>query len=369
MKRILLVYSLFLILVFTSAAQAEMKAGAFSVTPSIGGYLFESKQNLKNPLIYSLRFGSNITPNWGFEGSYYYGASENKALAGNPDVDLYGYGLEVLYNFMPEGKLVPFVAAGGGGTLLHQTGGGGKNNRAMLDYGAGLKYFLTENIALRADVRHVIPLNESNDNLLYTVGVNFFFGGEKKAAPVVQTARAAEPAAAPVVEPPPPPPAPEPVPPPPPPPVPEPVSPPPPPPPPPVVQKAAPQAKSAMETAIVEKGRVTLNVEFDFGKATIRKGEQADIGELAAVMKKNPDLKILIEGHTDNVGNAKYNEKLSLQRANAVKKNLTDKYGIEASRLGAKGFGMTKPIASNSTKEGRQKNRRVEASAEYTIKK
>jgi OmpA-OmpF porin, OOP family len=431
MKRILLVYSLILMLTFTAAAQAEMKAGAISVTPSIGGYLFESKENLKNPLIYSLRFGSNITPHWGFEGSYYYGASENKALAGNPDVDLYGYGVEALYNFMPEGKLVPFVAAGVGGTLLHRTGGGG-NNRAMADYGAGLKYFVTENIALRADVRHVIPFNDTNNNLLYTFGVNFFFGGAKKAAPIVQTSRAAEPAAAPVVAvakdtdgdgvvddldkcpgtpagvqvdrdgcpldtdgdgvpdyldkcpgtpagvqvdrdgcpldtdgdgvpdyldkcpgtpagvkvdqdgcPPPPP----------------------------VVQKAVPQAASAVETAIVEKGRATLNVEFDFGKATIRKAEQGDIGNLAAVMKKYPDIKILIEGHTDNVGSAKYNEKLSQQRADAVKKNLVDKYGIEASRLGTKGYGLTKPIASNATKEGRQKNRRVEAATEYTIKK
>ena len=124
-----------------------------------------------------------------------------------------------------------------------------------------------------------------------------------------------------------------------------------------------------MEKSITEKGRVTLNVEFDFGKATIRKGEQADIAQLADVMKKYPDLKITIEGHTDNVGNAKYNEKLSLQRANAVKKNLVDKYGIAASRLDTKGYGMTKPIASNKTKEGRQKNRRVEASAEYLIKK
>jgi OOP family OmpA-OmpF porin len=307
--------------------------------------------------------------------------------------------MEALYNFMPEGKLVPFVAAGVGGTLLHRTGVG-KDNRAMADYGAGLKYFVTENIALRADVRHVIPFNDSNNNLLFTFGVNFFFGGAKKAAPVVQTARAAEPAAAPVVAvvrdtdgdgvfddldkcpgtpagvqvdrdgcpldtdgdgvydyldkcpgtpagvkvdqdgcPPP------------------------------VVQKAVPQAASAMETAIVERGRVTLNVEFDTAKSTIRKSSNEEIAKLAAVLKKFTDLKILIEGHTDNVGSAKYNEKLSQQRADAIKKNLVEKYGIEASRLSTKGYGLTKPVASNATKEGRQKNRRVEAAAEYIIKK
>jgi OOP family OmpA-OmpF porin len=139
--------------------------------------------------------------------------------------------------------------------------------------------------------------------------------------------------------------------------------------PPPVVQKIVPQAASAIETAIVEKGRVTLSVEFDTAKATIRKSSHEEIGKLAAVLKKYPDLKILIEGHTDNVGNAKYNEKLSQQRADAIRKNLVEKYGIETTRLTAKGYGLSKPTASNATKEGRQKNRRVEVAAEYIIKK
>ena len=392
-----------LVMASSSSGMAEMKKGALSVTPSIGGYLFENKENLKNPLIYSLRFGSNITPNWGFEGSFYYGDSENEALSGKTDADLFGYGVEALYHFMPEGKLVPFLAAGVGGTTIHRTGIG-SDARAMVDYGAGLKYFVTEDIALRADVRHVIPLNHSNDNLLYTLGVNFFFGGEKKAPPVMAAAKAAEPAPAPraVIEAPkdsdgdgvvdsrdlcpgtpsgvqvdsngcpldsdrdgvydyldkcpgtpagvkvdqngcPPPP--------------------------PQVQKAAPPAASPVEKAIVEKGRVKLNVEFDTNKAIVKPNYNSDINQLAIVMKKYTDLKITIEGHTDNVGGAKYNETLSRRRADAVKKILVDKHGIEASRLTAKGYGLTKPVATNDTKEGRQKNRRVEAAAEYTITK
>jgi OmpA-OmpF porin, OOP family len=301
------------------------------------------------------------------EGFFNYVPSEIKSVAGNPDMNLYGFGIEGLYHFMPNSRLVPFVALGLGGSRYSASGGIKDRDRFTVDYGAGLKYFLTENLALRADVRHVIlPLHDNYNELLYTVGLHFTFGGEKKAAPVVQTARAAEPAAAAVpAAAPEPATAPEPA------AAPEPVAvtPPPPPPPPPVVQRAAPQAASAVEAAIVEKGRVTLDVEFDFGKATIRKAEQKDIGNLAVVLKKYPDLKILIEGHTDNVGSAKYNEKLSQQRADAVKKDLVAQYGIEASRLSTKGYGLTRPIASNATKEGRQKNRRVEASAEYIIKK
>jgi OOP family OmpA-OmpF porin len=144
---------------------------------------------------------------------------------------------------------------------------------------------------------------------------------------------------------------------------------PPPPPPPPVVQKMVPQAAKAMEAAIVEKGRATLKVEFDFDKSIIKKQYHHEIGNLAEVMKAHPDLKITIEGHTDNTGGLTYNEKLSLRRADAVKDYLVTKFGIDASRLTVKGYGPIRPIESNATKEGRQKNRRVEAAAEFIIKK
>ncbi|MBW6487264.1 MAG: OmpA family protein [Syntrophobacterales bacterium] len=94
-----------------------------------------------------------------------------------------------------------------------------------------------------------------------------------------------------------------------------------------------------------------------------------EIGNLAEVMKKYPDLKITIEGHTDNTGGLDYNAKLSQRRAEAVKKYLVGKFGIDAYRLNEKGYGEIRPIESNATKAGRQKNRRVEAAAEYIIKK
>jgi len=122
-------------------------------------------------------------------------------------------------------------------------------------------------------------------------------------------------------------------------------------------------AVSAMEKQIVDKGQVTLNVEFDFDKTIIKNKYHDEIGRLAEVMKKYPDLKIVIEGHTDNTGELTYNEKLSQRRADAVKGYLVEKFGIEASRLGTKGYGPIRPIESNATKEGRQKNRRVEAVA------
>lgn len=78
------------------------------------------------------------------------------------------------------------------------------------------------------------------------------------------------------------------------------------------------------------------------------------------MLKAHPDLKLLIEGHTDNTGSAEINQSLSEKRAEAVKAYLVSTFGIDASRLEAKGFGASKPVASNDTPEGRQQNRRVE---------
>ena len=81
--------------------------------------------------------------------------------------------------------------------------------------------------------------------------------------------------------------------------------------------------------------------------------------EAVSILKKNPAIKVEIDGHTDNVGPATYNMKLSERRANSIMKYFVD-HGVNAERLTIKGFGLTKPAAGNDTKEGRAKNRRVE---------
>jgi outer membrane protein OmpA-like peptidoglycan-associated protein len=103
------------------------------------------------------------------------------------------------------------------------------------------------------------------------------------------------------------------------------------------------------------------NLEFETGKSIIKSSSKSSLNELAALLKKKPEFKLLVAGHTDNVGNATSNMTLSKNRTLAVKKYLVTA-GVEAERIRTEWYGSTKPIADNSTPEGRQHNRRVEMS-------
>jgi outer membrane protein OmpA-like peptidoglycan-associated protein len=99
---------------------------------------------------------------------------------------------------------------------------------------------------------------------------------------------------------------------------------------------------------------------FDFNKSVIKKQYYKNLDEIAATIMKDPKMKVEVQGHTDSVGSEKYNMALSIRRANAVRDYLVKKGGIAADRLTVVGFGKTKPVAPNTTAEGRAKNRRVE---------
>lgn len=99
---------------------------------------------------------------------------------------------------------------------------------------------------------------------------------------------------------------------------------------------------------------------FDTGKADLKPAGIADLDKVVIILKGNPDLKVEVQGHTDNAGSKESNQKLSEKRANAVMDYLVKKGGVEASRLTAKGYGLTKPAASNKTAAGKAQNRRVQ---------
>ena len=106
---------------------------------------------------------------------------------------------------------------------------------------------------------------------------------------------------------------------------------------------------------------VSATIHFDFDKSAIKPAFKKTIADFAALLIKNPDAKVVIDGYTDYIGTAKYNLALSDRRAKSFKKVLIKKYGIEASRIRIKGFGKTDPIAPNKTSKGRYENRRATA--------
>jgi len=127
-------------------------------------------------------------------------------------------------------------------------------------------------------------------------------------------------------------------------------------------QKSVPKEKP-----VPEKVSITLNVQFDTGKTNIKPKYHNDIKRIADFMIKYPSTSAVIEGHTDNVGKKVVNVKLSQRRADKIKAYLAEEFGIDSSRIKVIGYDYQRPIASNKTLEGKQKNRRGETHIETNV--
>ncbi len=407
------------LIVSATTAFGAVKQGQFSVSPVVGGYSFEGgKQHLHTNMVYGARAGYNFTKAFGMEALFDYAFTESYRNKGK--VDMYRYGGDLLYHFMPDSKFVPYIAAGYSGLNFR----GGQINRKIHgagDYGIGAKFFVADNFALRADVRHIIYRFDKTTfhNLEYTLGAYIPFGG---AAPAVQPVT--------------PPPAP----------MPEPakIVPPAPaaptamlavspvtivksndaaatlnwtstnadkcniepgigevapqgsrsispsedtaytltcngpggeatsranigvtiPPPPAPAPEPAPVVMTPQKAAAVERfcnKPAVITVLFDNDKSIIKPNFTSDLNKLGEFLKDFPKAKGEVSGHTDNVASDKYNLGLSQRRADAVKNYLGKTFSIAPERITSKGYGESKPVADNKTKAGKAKNRRIEA--------
>jgi outer membrane protein OmpA-like peptidoglycan-associated protein len=126
-------------------------------------------------------------------------------------------------------------------------------------------------------------------------------------------------------------------------------------------QQLLQQFNMILETRDSARGLIVnmSDVLFDTAKYTLRPAAREKLARVGGIVLSHPGLKIEVEGHTDSVGSDEYNQKLSEQRANAVREYLLSQ-GLQSSSLTAKGFGESTPVASNDTGSGRQQNRRVE---------
>jgi len=128
-----------------------------------------------------------------------------------------------------------------------------------------------------------------------------------------------------------------------------------------VFQQIEEEAKNEKLEVKTENNKITITVRvnFDFGKSNIKNSEMPKVESVYRVLKNHTGTSVRIEGHTDSRGSEEYNQRLSEKRAREVMNELV-KMGITAERLTYSGMGLTKPVASNLTKDGRYKNRRVE---------
>ena len=116
-----------------------------------------------------------------------------------------------------------------------------------------------------------------------------------------------------------------------------------------------------MAESISGTGKIAIyGILFDYDKADIKPESRPALDQIAELMNDNPELKILVVGHTDNQGDMAYNLDLSMRRAAAIVAELSSAYGISGDRLMQAGAGFMAPVASNRTEAGRAENRRVE---------
>lgn len=368
-----------------STASAEIsRKGAISISAGIGEYHFECDECFESPsLTGGLAVGYNLSEKLAAELLVHFIDTEYCDMS----ADSYLYRLNLLYNVpLGDGKVVPFITAGLGGIssdLPHKS----FDTDYLFNYGVGLRYFLTEKLALRGDVAHIIK-EPFNNNLLYTIGLSYFIGGAGKEPPKpldsdrdgvinIYDKCPSTPAG--------------------------------------VAVDAVgcpldsdldgvydyldkcPGTPAGVKVALngcppdrdgdgfadyldkcpdvpgsgsdngcpVQVIRMRIDVEFDTGRAEVKTEYHEEIGKLAETMKEYPDSTLVLEGHTDSTGSDSSNLDLSQRRVDSVRQYMIDTFGINPARITATGYGETRPIADNATEEGRSANRRVEAKIEY----
>jgi len=330
--------TLFSLAALASLAFAAPTAYNYEVTPTIGGVLPEGNLDLKQQLTYGLRFGINLDNTIFDQFELGYDRSDNidykAGRKDSTDFNRYYGNLVKEYKMTPETALYALVGVGYEDLSNEQL----QNRDSMFgQYGGGVKYWVTDSFALKAEVRHAIKFHGGDNELFYTLGFTIPF--DAKTAPVA--AAKPEPKPAPVVAP--------------------------------VAPKDSDgdgvyddkdKCPNTPKGTVVDADGCTkvirLHVKFDFDQSNIKKEFLPEIQKVADFMKQNPGYNVVLEGHTDSKGSDAYNMKLSDQRAKAVAKALST-LGVAGAKVTTEAYGESKPVATNDTDAGRAENRRVDA--------
>jgi len=299
MKKVVLALTTFT-LGFSAAtvAVAGNRSGAISFSPMVSYFAFDNKQGLENEFMPNLNLGYGFNKNWGAElGLGWFRAETDTTPSRKVDGGLYT--LNGLYHFLPDQHFDPYLTAGVGILYQHNPLSTFASSQSILNAGGGAQYFVTQNIALRGDVRDVYTMNRGTHDLLFGLGLSFLFGGEQ------------------------------------------------------------PAMQQTVSDAIVSKDIALAHYGVD--KDQVPADAINDLQSFAQMMKKHPNTHAEIVGHTDSTGTAGYNMQLSQRRATNVENYLVGKLGVDATSLSVTAAGQTQPLSSNKTKDGRAQNRRVDA--------
>jgi OOP family OmpA-OmpF porin len=278
-------------------------------------------QELQDDLFVGAALGVELTPWLGFEAEYNQvkGDVDGTGVAGSEykQTQINGnfYATSDLITKNYDSKIKPYVLLGAGHYKydIDDVANRSSEEGTLGNAGAGVFWRLNDVLSLRTEARGTYNFDEQFWNYTALAGLNVVLGGHlKPAAPVVEVAPV-EPAPMPV----------------------------------------------APAEPVVEDLNMELRVFFDTNKSNIKDQYKPEVAKVAEKLAEFPNATARIEGHTDNTGPRKLNERLSLARANSVKSALVSEYNIDAGRLTTQGFAWDQPIADNKTKEGRAMNRRV----------
>jgi OOP family OmpA-OmpF porin len=333
-------------LLASGTAAADEVFHPYHISGQLGALYSDSARNMRDDDVWtSIGIGKFIGENFSLDLEYdTFTGKWQDYQAAVPGATFNKWGLKNIglmgrYHFR-EGGFRPYLA-GGLGYLQHRNVSD-ESGALSFSGGVGFQGRLSEHWSTRVQLIYrvdkdsgSVPRKDSFRDLILSAGINFDFGG---------------------VAPPPPPPKKE--------------APPPPPPNPDLdgdgvlnehdkCPNTRPGAVVDLDGCEVEAVIELDGVHFDFDKATLKPEAKVVLNEAAALLNKHERVVVEVAGHTDSIGSEAYNQGLSERRANAVQDYLVSK-GVRASRLTAKGYGESMPVASNDTDEGRAENRRVE---------
>lgn len=331
--------------VLTTSAIVQAEPGQFFVTPSVGVQDFDNALRVDDSGIWGIGGEYEFTEHFGAEIDYTR-SFDNMEVSPGVQTDYDRLTIDGVYYFSPtgnSGKAMPYIKFGGGHSRYdYDLSGVSKDEATHLDFGLGARFKVTERLSLRPELKFIHELDDSLWHAAFTLGLGYAFGDIAKPAPA--------PAPAPAV-----------------------VA----PPPAPVDSDGdgvyddkdkCPNTPRGLEVDadgceyhLTKSEEIRIDIKFATNKADITEEYAGEVERVAKFLKKYASVKAEIAGHTDSTASDAYNQKLSQRRADAVKSMLVTRFGIDASRLTAVGYGESKPIASNDTADGRAQNRRVVA--------